>query len=47
MAAVNVTTSSTRKLINMMELIGVGLRSVMIVGSGVLVMKLVDGHRWE
>jgi hypothetical protein len=45
MAAVNVTISSSRKLINMMELIGVGLRSVMMFGSGVLGMKLIDGHR--
>jgi hypothetical protein len=31
----------------MLELIGVGLRSVMTVGCGVLVMKLSDGHRWK
>jgi hypothetical protein len=30
-----------------MELIGVGLRSVMMFGSGVLGMKLIDGHRWK
>jgi hypothetical protein len=46
-AAVNVTTSSTGELINMMELIGVGLRSVMMVGSGVGGMKLIDGQRWK
>ena len=30
---------------NVMELIGVGLRSVMMVGSGVDGMKLIEGHR--
>jgi hypothetical protein len=32
---------------NMMELNGVGLRSVMMVGSEVDGMKLIDGHRWK
>jgi hypothetical protein len=31
----------------MMELIGVGVRSVMMVGSGVGGMKLIDGQRWK
>jgi hypothetical protein len=31
----------------MMELICVGLRSVMMVGSGVGGMKLFDGQRWK
>jgi hypothetical protein len=31
----------------MMELIGVGLRNVMMVGSGVGGMKLLDGQRWK
>jgi hypothetical protein len=31
----------------MMELIGVRLQSVMMVGSGVVGMKLTDGQRWK
>jgi hypothetical protein len=31
----------------MMELIGVGLRTVMMFGSGVLEIKTIDGHRWK